>query len=106
MLPEKVNVLGIEYKVEYVEKPSDVDIYKRESLWGQVDFWTRTIRIYKNGRPEVNIWETLFHEIIHAIAEALRIKVNGSLLRTDEDATELLALALTDTLFRNEWMKG
>jgi len=55
MKPNKVNILGIEYSITYLDKPSDVDIYKRESLWGQIDYWTRTIRIYDNGRPEEDI---------------------------------------------------
>ncbi len=36
-LPEKVNILGIEYTVVYVDSASDVDVHKRESLWGQID---------------------------------------------------------------------
>ena len=44
MKPTNVNILGVDYTIEYTDRPSDVDMYKRESLWGQVDFWTRTIR--------------------------------------------------------------
>ena len=47
-LPNKVNILGVEYKIFYFDKPSEVYIYKRESFWGQIDYWTRTIRVYKN----------------------------------------------------------
>jgi hypothetical protein len=102
MKPEKVNILGVEYSITYVDKPSEVDIYKHESLWGQVDFWTRTIRIYDNGRPLEDIFQSVMHETLHAIAEELKLE-----LRKNErhDELDLLALALTDVLFRNGWIQ-
>ena len=51
--PKQVNILGLSHELIYVDKPSDVDIYKRESLWGQIDYWTRTIRIYDHGRLDL-----------------------------------------------------
>lgn len=103
MKPKIVNILGKVYQIEYVDKPSDVDIYKRDSLWGQIDFWTRTIRIYDNDRTTEDLWETLIHEVLHAIASELNLKSLGK----DENHDELdcLGTALTDVLFRNEWMK-
>lgn len=102
--PDAINVLGIEYRVEYVEKPSDVDIFKRSSLFGQVDFWTRTIRIYDNGtRPEEDVWQTVFHEVLHCVANQLKLKTLEN--ETSHDELDVLALALTDVLFRNGWMK-
>jgi|SRR3990172_389949 len=102
MKPNKVNILGIEYSITYLDKPSDVDIYKRESLWGQIDYWTRTIRIYDNGRPEEDIFQTVLHEVLHGVAEALKLE-----LRKGEKHNELdlIALALTDVFFRNDWIK-
>lgn len=55
ILPEIINVLGTEYKITYTDNTSEVDIYKRESLWGQVDYWTRTIRVYNNDRNSSDI---------------------------------------------------
>jgi len=101
--PTEINILGIQYRVEYMDKPSDVDIYKRESLWGQIDYWTRTIRIYDNGRQQEDIWQTVLHEVLHGIAEALKLSVLGNADYHDE--LDLLALALVDVLFRNGWMK-
>jgi len=105
MKPDKVNILGIEYSITYVDKPSDVDIYKRESLWGQIDFWTRTIRVYDSGQPLEDVWQTILHEVLHGIASALKLK---SLDWTDDqkhDDLDVLALAIADVLFRNDWMK-
>jgi hypothetical protein len=100
-VPEAVNVLGIEYRVIYCDNPADVDVYKRKSLWGQIDPWTRTIRIYRNGRPVHDLWYTLMHEIIHALAAELHIKI----LEDAEDETDLLAMGLTDLLVRNGWLR-
>ena len=72
--PTEINILGKIYKITYVDKPSDVDIYKRESLWGQIDYWTRTIRVYDNNASEEDIWEILWHEMLHGIAESLKLK--------------------------------
>jgi len=101
MKPKTVNILGVEYSITYVDNPSEVDIYKRASLWGQTDFWTRTIRIYDNGRPEEDVFQTVLHEVLHGVAEALKLE-----LRKEErhDELDLIALALTDILFRNGWI--
>lgn len=73
-LPETVKIVDTVYKIEYCDKPSDVDLYKRQSLWGQIDYWTRTIRIYKgNNYTELDVRQTLLHEILHGIVEKFKI---------------------------------
>ena len=99
--PNKVNILGKEYSIEYCDNPANVDIHKREALWGQIDYWTRTIRVYDNGRVNGDILETIMHEMVHAIAQDLNIKV----IKDDEDVIELLGLAIGDTISRNGWIK-
>jgi hypothetical protein len=103
MKPDKVNILGVEYKIIYCDKPSDVDIFKRNSLWGQLDCWTRTIRIYDSDRPAEDIWQCIFHEVLHGISELLHLQCLGD--ENNHEELDLLALALADVLFRNEWMK-
>ena len=101
--PARANVLGIGYDIEYVDRPSDVDIYRRDSLWGQIDFWTRSIRIYDNGRSAEDLWHTLFHEVLHGIVAGLkidRLKEDGA-----DDDIDLLALGLVDVLIRNGWIR-
>lgn len=95
--PKEINILGKIYKIIYVDNPAEVDIHRRESLWGQVDYWTRTIRIYDNGRNIEDIWESIIHESLHAIASLLKIK-----LSKEENVVDLLAMGLTDMLFRNK----
>lgn len=102
MKPEKLNILGIEYTIEYVNTPSEVDIYKRQSLWGQIDYWTRTIRVYDNNRTKADVFQTLLHEVLHGIGSSLKLKLNND---ENHDELDILALALTDFLFRNELLK-
>lgn len=102
-LPENVNICGITYKIEYKENPSEVDIHNRTSLWGQIDYWTRTIRIYYNENTIEDVWQSIFHEVIHGICEHLSLnEFNKSEYHDDLD---VLALALFDTFTRNGWLK-
>ncbi len=103
MKPTEVNILGIRYTIEYVANPAEVDIFKRTSAWGQIDYWTRTIRVYDHGRPNEDIWQTILHEVIHGIAEQLHIKILTD--DANHDQLDILALALTDVLFRNGWLQ-
>jgi len=100
--PESLNVLGKVYSITYCDSPSEVDIYKRKSCWGQIDYWTRTIRVYDNGRSTQDIWETIIHEILHGIGEELKLRINK---KENHDELGILALAITDTLFRNDFIK-
>ena len=100
--PDVVNILGIRYTIEYVDNPAEVDKDKRKSLWGQIDYWERKIRIYDNGRPDEDVFQTLMHEIIHAIDEALHLELCEE--NKGHDKIDLIALALTDVVFRNEWL--
>lgn len=100
--PKIVNILGLKYTITYVDKPSEVDIFKRESLWGQIDFWTRTIRIFDDGkRPIEDVFQTILHEILHGIGSSLNLNINK---KENHDELDILALALTDVLFRNGWI--
>lgn len=102
MRPKTVNIMGIVYTIDYKDSASDVDINRREALWGQIDYWTRTIRVYDGGLPDIDIWGTILHEVFRGITDALKLK---SLIADDtHDDLDTLALALTDVLFRNGWM--
>lgn len=103
MKPKNVNIIGKRYSIEYVNRPSDVDIYKRESLWGQIDYWTRTMRIYEGNRTIEDIFETIIHEIIHGIATELHLKELKK--EGNHDELDILAVALADVLTRNGWIK-
>lgn len=94
--------MGIDYSINYVERPSEVDIFGRESLWGQIDFWTRTIRVYDNGRPVEDLWQVILHELLHGLVEMAKIEALAG--EENHDDLDLLARMLGDTLFRNGWI--
>lgn len=101
MKPDRVNILGIEYSILYVNPPPEVDVFKRQSLWGQIDYWTRTIRIYENDRKSEDIFQTIIHEVIHGISEELKLVL---MLPEHHDDLDILSIALADVLFRNGWI--
>ena len=100
--PDRVNILGKPYTITYVDNPADVDMRRREALWGQVDHWTRTIRVYDHDRTAEDVWETILHEVLHGIASELDIEA----LKGDdcEHIIGLVALALADVFVRNGWI--
>ena len=99
MKPQSVNIFSKEYEIIYCDKTSDVDSEGRKALWGQLDSWTHTIRICApDGFSDGEIWDSLIHEIIHAIKKDLK-------LNDEEEKTGLLAMGLADVLLRNGWLK-
>jgi hypothetical protein len=104
MKPDKINILGVDYSVTYVDKPSEVDIFHRHSYWGQVDYWTRSIRIFDKDVKDEDLLHSIIHEVLHAVINALKIHQIED--NTDyEDIVDLLALGLADVLVRNSWLK-
>lgn len=99
--PAKVNICGIEYSIEYTDNPANVDLYKRKALWGEIDYWTQSIRVYDNGKNNHQIWQTLIHEILHGIAENLKLSCLQN--KDNHDDLDVLALALWDVFTRNGW---
>ena len=100
--PESLNILGIPYAVIYCDKPSDVDKDSVTLLAGNIDYWKREIRIYDHGRPIEDIWECIFHEVIHGIGNSMHLEF---LENCKDDDLDLLAMALNDFLFRNGLIK-
>ncbi len=108
--PTSVNIGGMIYSVNYVEKASDSDIEGRVALWGQIDYWTRSIRIYITNRTKEDIMHTLLHEILHAISQQFKLNLEDREIPGDEgdkDSAEessfvdIFSLLLFDTLNRN-----
>ena len=102
-LPTRINILGTDYKITYVDKPSDASTNGRESLFGQIDPWTATIRVLVGSdRPRATLWRTIFHEIVHGIIQEYQItEVLDCCESAQERVAESMAGALYDTLTRN-----
>ncbi len=93
-LPEKVNLLGINYKIEEVEV-----VNKNTPCDGEINYQSLEIRIDK-GLADEKKAQVLMHEILHGLFESLGLAE----LRDDEKAVQSLATALyhlfsTQTIF-------
>ena len=100
--PTEVNIFGVTYKITYCNKVTDVDIHERKACWGQIDYWTRTIRIFDGGQPVEDIWQTIFHEVLHGITVELHLDKFSA--DDNHDDLDILSIALADVLIRNGWL--
>ena len=62
---DSITVMGVEYKIEYVDVVS-----KEEPMFGQVDYFTNTITIDKSLTDDAKR-VTLIHELMHCICWSL-----------------------------------
>lgn len=102
MRPESVNIFGKEYAVIYCDTEAEADCTGRTCLWGQINYYTRTIRVFAGDRTQEDIWHTLLHEVLHGIVDALHMQ---GVTLGDDNAIDVLALGLADTLTRNGWAR-
>lgn len=96
--PEQVNILGRTFKVRYVKTYNDVDIDRKDGLTGQCAFDRQTISILAGGRPVDAVFQTLMHEVLHAVLAICNANV-------PEDRHEMVSHALADTLVRNGFIE-
>lgn len=75
---------------------SEVDVECRKSLFGQIDAWDCSVRLYKQ-RKIAEIRKTFVHELIHLFCDWIR---SDSLSPSDVDVDQVAEL-LYDTLERN-----
>lgn len=103
--PKKVKIVDQVYSVLYFERMTDVDVNERQPLTGQVDFQSHTIRVYKpKNFSETEIWNSIFHEALHAIVEVLKIKPIQGLSEEDEEHTiHMLATGINAVVFDNKF---
>ncbi len=99
--PKQINIMGADYRVMYVDSCSDVDHDRRESLLGQIDHTSKTIRIYQDSLPIFSIWEAVMHEVVHGIVAAANL---GGAKLGSESTVDTISRILLDTLIRNGWM--
>lgn len=86
--PRWVSILGLHYKVEYVEEVS-----REEPLDGLISPSDRTIRIYR-GLPPEESFEVLLHEVVHGVLMRLGRMEEAD----DETLVQGLAIGLSQAL--------
>jgi len=110
---QSINIMGVTYTINYVNRYGDVDIEgRRTDLLAQIEHMKRSIRIFDDGKNEGGQksfpFFLLIHEMIHGIATCANI--NCLIGDENEDIVDTLATVLSDTLLRNgmvkeEWAK-
>ena len=97
--------MGRQYAVSYLADMVKADIDRRTAVWGQIDFHTRTIRVYRgfHGRQQqpIDMLVTLIHEILHGILQDAKLLAADVPQSRDEAWTDHLATLVADTLVRN-----
>jgi len=104
-LPKSVMVFNSMYEIKYYDKASRVDHIKRESLLGQIDYWDSIIRIYEGQYSNAGIWQTIWHELIHAILGKTQLKLNDNEEFVDLMATAINGIFEYNETFRNRFKK-
>lgn len=99
-LPDHLVILGIPYRLVPCDDPVQADVYRRYPVFGQVDFASRTVRVYVGDRPAQDVLRTVLHESLHAIMEQLHLPDPDD----GDDRLDCLALALVNLLQQNPWL--
>jgi Zn-dependent peptidase ImmA (M78 family) len=93
MIPDKVKIAGIDYKVEETEHRDAGE----DALMGEINYFTATIYINESANPQIKE-QTLVHEIVHGILVAMGRKD----LNEDEYFVDGLAYNLHQVLKDNK----
>ena len=104
---QSINIMGVTYTVDYVNRYGDVDIEERRTdLLGQVEHMGRSIRIFNNSKVE-NQKEYKFFLLLHEMLHGISWCANIECLSGDENEkiVDTLATVLADTLVRNGMIK-
>jgi hypothetical protein len=97
--------MGRTYRVVFTRDMVATDADNRQALYGQVDYHTRTIRVYvgqgdRQRKPD-EILETLLHEMIHPVLDDNKLMKAALKDGVEENFVDNLANVLADTLMRN-----
>lgn len=99
-LPSTIKIFDSVYKIEYFDSHLKVDPEGKEELAGIVDHSSSTIRIYNGSDNIDDVFQILWHEVLHSVGEKLKIKY----LRDDngkaDDNVDMLAIAI-NTIIRD-----
>lgn len=88
-----IDILGIPYKIIEVEQVDNKDYYAD----GEVDYDKQIIKLNKNLEKDRKI-EVLCHEVIHAIAEHLKIDE----INNNEHLVQCLGNSIYQVFIRNK----
>lgn len=99
-LPTSIKIFDSTFKIEYFDSHIKVDPDEEEELSGLVDYASSTIRIFNGYGNADDVFQIIWHEVLHAIGEKLKIKyLRSDDLKSDENV-DLMAIAI-NTIIRD-----
>ena len=70
--PSEIKMLSKVYEIQYHPLACPED--QEDVLWGKINFTEHNIKIYNTDKSsDIEIWNTLMHELLHLIVEMLQI---------------------------------
>jgi hypothetical protein len=97
MKPEQIDIMGFPHSVKWCKTAQEVDADGRKLLDGQYDAWKNELRIHDNDRPAEEKFQTILHEVMHALCRIFHIE------DMDERVVDLLATGITYVMLHNEF---
>lgn len=102
-LPDGIDLFSTKWDIVYIDTPYEVGDARSttQPLFGECNLIDRRIEIYAGDRSIPDIWKTLIHEILHAIANELGMEELEN-LNSYEAVVDGLATGLVDMIYKNK----
>jgi len=101
--PKEIDIFSTKWRVKYHDTPYSVGDARANAhpLFGQCNLIDRLIEIYVGEREDADVWKTIFHEALHAVANELGMEEleNSS---TYEAVIDGFSTAIVDMILRNK----
>lgn len=107
-LPKTIKVLDSTYTIKYVNSTKKVSPSGKEELDGHCDLGSQTITLFLNKKSMNETWQTLWHELLHAVVGKMWIQEIEK-NKNEERIIDLLALGISSIIAENdlsEFTKG
>jgi hypothetical protein len=101
--PKQIKIVDQIYDIIYTDNLITDNLKENECL-GQIDFSMRKIKIYKpEDQSDNDTWNTLFHELLHAIIDIFKIEEIENLPENQQEhIIHLLATGLNVIMIDNK----
>ncbi len=107
MFPTKIKILDQIFKIYYSDKLSQIDGDGIKQAYGQTDFHSKTMRIFRpKDFSTAEVWNTIIHEAVHVIFETFKITEGDEKLSQEvyqEKVIHLLATGINTMMIDNNF---
>lgn len=101
-LPQSIKILDSVYTIKYVNSTKKVNPSGKEDLDGLWDPKAQTITLFLNKKSMNEVWQTLWHELLHAVVGKMWIQeIEKS--KNEERIIDLLALGVSSIIADNDF---